>query len=202
MTPDEQKRDSREPIRPTRASEIIRIAHAIDSFARTGPGTIYVVMGTDPASHRIAAVTRDLGEARQILSSRELRDDAAPKLGDEEYAIYSVEGDVGTLDEEPGVEICWHDVFTEWWCPVNTVEAGTLTAEKVAGYELIVNLRDGSRPIHLRLPSTADMIVMREKAMDRFVWPHYDAVFGVEYTDRMCAKASPGKKRRRRRHGN
>jgi hypothetical protein len=142
----------------------------------------YLVMSTRYPMYWVKGVRRNREEAEALWAAANPKNPFVDK--DDEIAIIRLDA-TGRAKMNQEIEICYHDCFTEWTCPL--IERGDppIAAADVERYVLTVHLRGGRKPIDVDVPRTADLISLRQSAMERFIFPQYESSLGYAYTDRL-----------------
>jgi hypothetical protein len=154
-----------------------RIAEAVDS--RRNGEVVFIVMNRDSVTVAGAAPTR--------IDAERIR----KRLGDPYIVLGPYRGkiDLGLLaDIIPA--FCVHDRLTS-----NMVgricDGGTIRYSLISSMSLTLKMHDGSART-IALPSGTDAIFLSYSAYDKFVFPYYERVIGLEATAAMRQRMLSG----------
>lgn len=168
---------------PRNVGEALRVAHAL-MYNCDEPADRFLVMSTRFPMYWVKGACQTLEEAQALFES------AVPvnpylAVDEEKLAIIELET-TGRMRMSAAVNVCWHDCFTEWFCPLfGQIE---IRAADVESYSLTVNFKaaTGKPPLTIPdIPRSADLISLRHSALERFIYPQYESSLGRMYTDRL-----------------
>jgi hypothetical protein len=182
------ERNARDGSAKLSTGEILRLAHAMmyagGEFRELNECA--VVMSKFAPMHFITGIYADRRTAEAARDRGEWKlDPYAPEnVGLEDtYDIFIVDPTPGPGLKSIGIDVCYHDWFTELVCPVNG--HFEIRSEEIEKFELHVVLKSGHRPEPVDISPNADMISLRRTVLDRFVYPQYEGALGIKYVDKL-----------------
>ena len=162
------------------ATMLKRMAEAVES--RRNGEVVYVVMNRDSAT------------VAGVMPTRPDADNLRKKLG----KAYDVHGPFqGKYDLGPLVDFvpksCVHDGLSNMIGLI--CDSQPMRRSQISSMSLVLKMRDGSSRT-IALPSGTDAVFLSYPAYDKFVFPYYEHVIGLEATAAMRQRMISGATRR------
>ncbi len=171
--------DTSSPRKPSTPAENARIAHALWSWGYThGPGTVYVVMSDVPPLHRVIGVFKTQEEAEALLQKKNVS--AYPPTAEQwqHMHVYVAQSSGPQTMRVMSYDVCWHDCYTEYWCP----QSGEFALTANFDHWVLQAVDPRGKPLHeVEIGPDADIITISDSASKQLLFEDLRTHLGNGY---------------------